>query len=373
MEDRLYDNICNRSFAESVKPMKDNIVLIYGAGGFGREMQKALGKRQVFISAFLDQRGNLLGEIGGVPVYSPMEAPFDKASVTVLFCIVMDKEERVGVIRQLKEMGYRTVIEGQALRCLSVQPDDLQNEDLRDYYLTRKERIDEAEQLFLEPHSLKIYQTNIRAHMTGDYADCINYESPMAEQYFPTDLNLKKGYARFIDCGAYIGDTAGSLLKMQGAIEAYAGFEPNEENYRNLIGELSLRKDRIGFRLAYPCAVAGGNKIQAFSTGTGSGMLSDEGNVYVQTVSLDQAIPDFHPTFLKMDIEGAEIAALCGAKELICKDRPDLAICVYHAVNHIWDIPLLLNSWNLGYRFYLRSYNAYTMETVLYASCDKES
>ncbi len=67
-----------------------------------------------------------------------------------------------------------------------------------------------------------------------------------------------------------------------------------------------------------------------------------------------------------MDVEGAEVEALVGAKNLICNNKPDLAICLYHKISHLWEIVLLVHSWNLGYNFYLRQHD-YTMELVMYA------
>jgi hypothetical protein len=69
-----------------------------------------------------------------------------------------------------------------------------------------------------------------------------------------------------------------------------------------------------------------------------------------------------------MDVEGAEPDALKGAEGLIREHRPDLGICVYHAPDHIWEIPLYLHEMGLGYRFYLRNHTAFTQETVLYAT-----
>ena len=48
------------------------------------------------------------------------------------------------------------------------------------------------------------------------------------------------------------------------------------------------------------------------------------------------------PQFIKMDIEGAELEALQGAKYLINSNRPDLAISVYHSPNYLWDILLYI-------------------------------
>ena len=85
---------------------------------------------------------------------------------------------------------------------------------------------------------------------------------------------------------------------------------------------------------------------------------------------MDHVIPNFNPTFISMDVEGSELEALRGAETLMKDSRPDLAICVYHALNHIWDIPLYLNDLCLGYKFYLRNYTSFIAETVLYATVE---
>lgn len=48
--------------------------------------------------------------------------------------------------------------------------------------------------------------------------------------------------------------------------------------------------------------------------------------------------------FIKLDIEGAEINALQGAVESICKYRPRLAISIYHRVDDIIKIPKFIRS-----------------------------
>ena len=60
--------------------------------------------------------------------------------------------------------------------------------------------------------------------------------------------------------------------------------------------------------------------------------------------------------FIKMDIEGAELSALQGAKETLRIFRPDLAIAVYHSLPDFWRIPQYLDELGLGYRFYLRHF-----------------
>jgi hypothetical protein len=87
----------------------------------------------------------------------------------------------------------------------------------------------------------------------------------------------------------------------------------------------------------------------------------------IQCTALDEALPSFGPTVVKMDIEGAEHAALLGAARSIQTHRPGLAICLYHEPAHLWEIPFLIQSWNLSYRMYLRSHCYSGFDLVLYA------
>ncbi len=71
-----------------------------------------------------------------------------------------------------------------------------------------------------------------------------------------------------------------------------------------------------------------------------------------------------------MDVEGAELKSLIGAKNTIIKNKPRLAICVYHKPEDICEIPEYILSLVPEYKFYLRHYSSINWETVLYASCD---
>jgi hypothetical protein len=71
--------------------------------------------------------------------------------------------------------------------------------------------------------------------------------------------------------------------------------------------------------------------------------------------------------FIKMDIEGSELAALKGASGALREWKPRLAISLYHRVEDFHAIPLWLDSLGLGYRFFLDHYSIHHEETVLYA------
>ena len=77
--------------------------------------------------------------------------------------------------------------------------------------------------------------------------------------------------------------------------------------------------------------------------------------------------------FIKMDIEGAEFDALHGAESVIVRDKPLLAISVYHRTGDMLAIMDYLHELVPEYRFWLRHYSIGVADTVLYASVDKLS
>lgn len=73
------------------------------------------------------------------------------------------------------------------------------------------------------------------------------------------------------------------------------------------------------------------------------------------------------PTYIKMDIEGAETEAIIGAERTIRNYKPKLAICLYHKAEDIFMIPLLIHKINSSYRMYIRHYSDCKTDTLLYA------
>ena len=87
----------------------------------------------------------------------------------------------------------------------------------------------------------------------------------------------------------------------------------------------------------------------------------------VDAVSLDEMLADRSPTFVKMDIEGAEPSAIAGATVTLREKAPALAICLYHRRDHLWTLPLAIRTANPTYHFHLRRYSDDCWETVCYA------
>lgn len=87
--------------------------------------------------------------------------------------------------------------------------------------------------------------------------------------------------------------------------------------------------------------------------------------------SIDECITDPFD-FLKADIEGYEYQMLLGAKESIKKNKPLIAVCIYHNAVDFYSILLLIQSIESKYKFAVRHHTSRLSETVLYAWVEEE-
>jgi hypothetical protein len=92
-----------------------------------------------------------------------------------------------------------------------------------------------------------------------------------------------------------------------------------------------------------------------------------DGNISLKTEALDNILFDIKPTFIKMDIEGSKLDALKGARSVIKKNLPVLAVCLYYKQEHLWQIPIYIKSLYEDYSLFLKRYSDECWDTILYA------
>lgn len=184
-------------------------------------------------------------------------------------------------------------------------------------------------------------------------------------QYFDKEIITCDKDEVFVDCGGFTGDTAEGFIRQFTHYKKIYVYEPSPENAkicrRNLerYPNITVRQCGVGEKNSH-LSIQGNGASGTFMAGRSDG---DD----IEIISLDEDIRE-KVSFIKMDIEGAEIPALLGAKRRIRKDHPKLAICTYHIVSDMWEIPRLIDEIHPGYRFYIRHYHlTNNWETVIYA------
>lgn len=168
----------------------------------------------------------------------------------------------------------------------------------------------------------------------------------------------------FVDGGCFDFKTCEEFLKRCPDAKKIYAFECDSRNIP--ICEKRIEKFNLNKVTLLPYGLWDKTAVLAWDSSQPSGMIMDTGDTNVKTVALDDVVDD-RVTFIKLDIEGAELQALRGAKNIIQKYRPKLAICVYHKPEDIITIPSYIKELVPDYKLILRHYSANQYDTVLYA------
>ncbi|MCP4160226.1 MAG: hypothetical protein GY760_09150, partial [Deltaproteobacteria bacterium] len=185
-------------------------IIIYGAGGWGIELQKLLKVYSVEIDAFFDQRADEIKSINNTPVYSIDMFNTEESDKHNYLVIVATKlESQNSIITNLKKCGFLNFRRLSGLwyyGCWSNKAELLS-------LIDEKEKILDCLELFDDNKSLNIFYSQISCYISRSY----NIQNQIDDdQYFPEDIVFSKGYSDFVDCGAYNGDTVASLLNKVG-------------------------------------------------------------------------------------------------------------------------------------------------------------
>ena len=346
-------------------------IVVFGAGNLGRRVARELVSLGFPLLCFSDNNPALWGTwVEGLPVLSPAEAVgLHRAGAT--FLVGVWNPDHAGVqtiLDQLRCADCRSVMPFTAL--FWKLPDSFLPYylwDLPSRLLLQREEILAAYRLFSEPECREQFVRQVEFRCTGDFRALTQPE--LKSQYFPDSLYRFLDAEVFVDCGAYDGDTIRAFLqKTHGRFRKIFAFEADPENFRRLgefVEQLGFPDDKV--RKACAAVYDQAGKLRFAASGLSSASITSEGGQEVDAVSLDEYLKDEQPTLIKMDIEGAELAALNGAQTLIAACQPVMAICVYHRQDHLWRIPLWLKRHMPGARFYLKAHCVDGFELVCYA------
>ena len=190
----------------------------------------------------------------------------------------------------------------------------------------------------------------------------------------------------FLDCGCFdCGTTNDFINKVNGKYNRIIAFEPDKINYKNCIRIVENNKwenveiinKGLWDKETTICFITRNDASSRVVEGSSLDEIEEElldNNVAavekIDVVDIDSIIGDEKVTFIKMDIEGSELNALKGAEKAIKRNKPKLAICIYHKPEDIVEIPMYLKAIVPEYKFKIRHYTDNTYETVLYAIAD---
>lgn len=348
-------------FVEKYKGYGGGIVL-YGCGHAAQYYVKYLTKRGIKITAIVDKRRN--APLFDIPV-KPLEDIIREYDIENIIWVISAPSLRNEIRQILLQYTNESKIYD-----FEVELYEYYGTSGQKYRLFLEQNLDSLADTYYslaDDFSKKTMLKVIEGRLTGDLN--VIKDVWMQNQYWPEDIIQFSEEESIIECGSSDGVTLRELYAaLKGKYRHIYCFEPDvgcEQILKSTIHELDSAGN-ISFipKGTYREAITLHFKNEEIESGLSK--VSESGDTSIECVAIDDEICEA-VTYIKMDIEGAELDTLIGAKRTIIKNKPKLAVCIYHKDEDMVNILQYLKGLDLGYRFYIRHHNCNMTETVLYA------
>ena len=358
----------------------DREVILYGAGYNAASLiiQLMYNYSDINVICVVDADVGKHGEdLFGIPIV----APENLAEYSTKTCIIVTPDKSgLAITNMLNSFGFYNILYSYGANSLTAYVAQIKSvwlKENREYIeVLMKDNADKIKSvrnlLEHDSKSLAVFDAKIESSFFGQHIPLENLQE--GDQYFPKDIISLRPKEVFVDCGAYDGGTTLDFIRRvprrYGYMHSYYAYalEPDPSKYK-------LTKTVLEFNQAknYDVFNVGAYEREgetSFERNSYGGKISTDGDVRLPVTTLDALLYDKpkQPTFIKMDIEGAELQALRGAYNIIKRNKPTLAVCVYHGDPNLqlWEVPLWINENFPDYNLYMRQHLSIT-ETVCYA------
>lgn len=237
------------------------------------------------------------------------------------------KKELETILNNLEYMGTHTLLE--TIQKFILRPNKLLEqlntiESIKDTYKLPMEIYEES--IFKYKHGLKL---------------------------LPEDIIKGLDNKDFIDCGAYIGESALIFEKEYNPNKIYS-FEPILDNYKLLTENIKI--NNLKKVIAIQKGVGEKSTTIKFVSLGVSSFISEKGDVEMDIISIDEYVEknNLSVGLIKMDIEGYELKALEGAKKTIKKFKPILLIGIYHNPEELFNTKQYIQDILPNYEFKIK-------------------
>ena len=160
----------------------------------------------------------------------------------------------------------------------------------------------------------------------------------------------------YMDLGAYNGDTVLEFLRLtDGRCQKIIAAEPDRRSCRKL--RALVEEKALSQVAVHECGIWSERGQLGFSDSGGrQSTFCAAAKRLTPVDTIDNLAQDDNITCIKMDLEGAEMQALAGARRTLRRCMPKLLAAAYHYDADIFRLPLAL--WELApdYRIYLRKH-----------------
>jgi FkbM family methyltransferase len=346
-------------------------IVVFGTRGLGFTQQLDHIEGVIRLNAGMRISAVVADDAGSSSIGVPKVREYPTLSVEQFFeqareyagCIIVDRtctwNPGVRHKMKLKQAGFSYLRVEQFLNApgLSVGPGCYREHS--DLMLARFGEFLALERHWVDAYSLQTYYYALAAFISMNHEYFSFHCGDYNERYFPKDVGLNIDQSAILaDCGSHEGQEALYFARTLGGVfRGLHAFEPDRTNYRNLCRNVSSYIAESG-ATAIVCHELGVYDRNAYlaSTGYGAGLSIADGQsgqgVGIHVCRLDDMLDEV--THLRLEIEGAELAALRGAIGIIRSDRPKMIVSAYHKATDFLDLTEFIEGADRGYQMRLR-------------------
>lgn len=344
-------------------------VYLYGAGYTAKVCVTELEKKGIEISALVDDDEMKWGKyVEGYPVISYQDFSINAEKCNVILMSIYGK----AIYNKLKTLKNVTVWEmyewytnllNQQEFVIEKYCEGEKLEAYRENTLQIKGLLADQESWSCLDNIYSYFKTKDTSYLTEICTTEESYFIKEVKEYF------KDRECNIVDAGAYEGELLRGIISAGLNVKNWYCFELDSHNYQRLKENLKgtiLPKSMSAY--AENLGLWNENvKLPIVEAGTASKVTNTvDSKNYCNMITMDTYFQDKMVDMIKMDIEGAEMNALKGGINVIRRDRPVLAISIYHYVEDYYGILRFLNNNLHNYKWYIRQHALIYGETVLY-------
>jgi FkbM family methyltransferase len=338
-------------------------IAIVGSAGEGQRLARICADKRIKVDAIVDDDPK---KAGSVVAGQAVESPRVLTRLPKSTPIVIASHRVVRASQRLRGLGFETVVPFATLQVLAPDvfpPHMFYNELLDDLWAHRREYQALNDRL-ADDRSREVLDAVLGFRQTLDPAVLQPVISDH-DLYAPEGLFEFTDNEVYVDGGSYDGDTIRTFVdRVHGRFADIYAFEPDPVTFKKL--KINFQSEPRVHAIHAGLHSRSGN-LRFRDDASRGAIFTADGGIELPVTTIDDVLGNRRLTYVKMNIEGAEIDALRGGRNAIHKWVPKLAISVYHRASDLWRIPRLVLEISPHYELYLRQHDGGIIETVLYA------
>lgn len=334
----------------------DKNIFLYGAGEGGKIALDKINKffNKDIVTGFVDDSKS--GEFCGLPICNLADVPDD------IFILVTSAYWHLIIEKVNKKIDNWDVLSPVLFYDYLI---------FSDLELASALHVAETLDAVFEPKSFELYKAILSAHHE---IDGVRRLADINNNMFSSSIE----YLDHINCAEIKTVIEGGVLDGKNSVDFIGRFDEGLVIYGfepiwDLISNRHRLKDGKNLVIIKKALSQSEGKIffDYIPDSAESSRGSNSGNgIMVDTINIDNFVMSEKIRkidFIKLDIEGAELPTLKGAESIIIRDRPQLAISIYHSKQDLVEIPVYMSKICKNYTFFIGHYSKTYWDTVLYA------